>query len=304
MSRRAGGAAPPMDMSLLTHFPFSERCSLIDASMLKAPRDDVIIKPSGIKLLAGCVAAAHRAGRPVVLGMGAHAVKLGLGPYITDLIERGIISAVAMNGACAFHDMELAVFGATSENVASELSAGRFGFADEPARFFNSAVAIAYDGLGAALAQAVADAAPASRARFSILATAASKGIPLTVHVAVGTDVVHMHPTTDGAATGAATFIDFRRFLTIVSELAGGVYINLGSAVLMPEIFLKAVSVALHLGVDLSGMTTANLDMLSHYRPLMNVIKRPPGAGIDIRARHEETVPALRACILSQLRAS
>jgi hypothetical protein len=316
-----------MDLSLLAHFPFSERRSLVSADVLRAPPPvgadfpgaASIMKDVGMKVadaagaaesaesierLADRIVASRRAGHSVVVGMGAHAVKLGLGPHIADLIDRDVVTAVAMNGACAFHDMELAVFGATSEDVATELPAGRFGFADEPSRFYNDAAseaASAGSGLGHTLSRAVAERAPKDRGHFSILATSARKGIPLTVHVAIGTDVVHTHPSANGAALGAATFVDFRRFLTVVRGLEGGVYINLGSAVLMPEVFLKAIAVAVHLGMDLSGMTTANLDMIDHYRPRVNVIERPPGEGIDIRARHEESVPALRACVLARM---
>jgi hypothetical protein len=317
--KKISDGSAPLDLSLLRHFPFSERRSLVGADVLRAPPPvgaefagaASSMKSAGsaeaaenIERLADRIVASRRAGRSVVLGMGAHAVKLGLGPTVADLIERGVITAVTMNGACAFHDMELAVFGGTSEDVATELPAGRFGFADESSRLYNEAAAEAASttsGLGSALARMVADRVPEDRAPFSILATASRRGVPLTVHVAIGTDVVHTHPSASGAALGAATFIDFRRFLTMVRALEGGVYINLGSAVLMPEVFLKAVAVAIHLGTDLSGLTTANLDMTDHYRPRANVIERPPGEGIDIRARHEESLPALRACILTRM---
>ena len=310
------GPLEPLDLSRLKHFPFAERRSLVSADVLRDPPPvgadfpgaASVMKDAGaaggVERLADAIVAARRAGAGVVLGMGAHAVKLGLGPHIADLVDRGIITAVAMNGACAFHELELAVFGATSEDVVRELPAGRFGFADESARLYNEVAceaASAGRGLGRALARAVADRASEPRARLSILATAARRGVPLTVHVAIGTDVVHAHPSASGAALGATSFLDFRRFLAVVRALEGGVYVNLGSAVLMPEVFLKAVSVAVHLGADLSGLTTANLDMLDHYRPRVNVIERIPGEGIEIRARHEESVPALRACVLARL---
>lgn len=269
---------------------------------------------SKVERLAECIVRAARAGCPVALGMGAHPVKLGLGPHVTDLMRRGVVTSVAMNGAAAFHDMELAILGATSEDVAKELPVGRFGFAEEPARLYNEAASTAAKtgrGLGEAIGELVAQRAAAERARFSILAEGVRLGLTLTVHVAIGTDVSHMHPTADGSALGASSFLDFRRFLTVVERLGGGVYVNLGSAVIMPEVFLKAVSCAVNLAADLSGVVTANLDMLDHYRPRTNVIERIPGAlshagrgpgeGIDIRGRHEETVPALRACILSRL---
>ncbi len=321
----------PLDLSRLRRFPFAERRSLVRADTFTAPPpvprdfagaasmiDDAeartfvgsivsgrkVPAAAAIDRLAACIAAARRAGRPVALGMGAHAIKLGLGPHLADLIDRGAITSVAMNGAAAFHDMELAVFGATSEDVATELPAGRFGFADEPARAYTEAAKAAADtgrGLGEALAELVTARAPADRARHSVLAAASRAGLDATGHVAIGTDVVHAHPAAAGAALGAASCFDFRRFLAVVENLAGGVYVNLGSAVLMPEGFLKAVSVAINLGADLSGLTTANLDMLDHYRTRVNVIERIPGQGIDVRGRHEVTVPALRACVLSRM---
>jgi hypothetical protein len=316
----------PLDLSRLSHFPFSERRSLVSADVLREPPPmgadftgaaSVVADAeaaSRIERLAELIVRARKDGRPVALGMGAHPVKLGLGPHLTDLMRRGVVTSVAMNGAAAIHDLELAVFGATSEDVARELSKGRFGFADEPARLYNEAAreAAASDrGLGEVIGESVARRADAERARFSILAEASRLGLPLTVHVAIGTDVTHVHPTADGAALGAASFLDFRRFLAIVEHLGGGVYVNLGSAVIMPEVFLKAVSCAVNLGADLSGLVTANLDMLDHYRPRVNVIERISGAlsgaglgpaeGIDIRGRHEETMPALRACVLARL---
>ena len=306
----------PLDLSRMSHFPFSERRSLVSAEALREPppvgadfagaasvvRDAEAA--SRIERLADRMVSARRGGRPVALGMGAHPVKLGLGPHLVDLMRRGAVTSVAMNGAAAFHDLELAVFGATSEDVARELPAGRFGFADEPPRLYNEAASRAAEsgrGLGEALGECVSSRAAGERAGFSILAEAHRLGVTLTVHVAIGADVMHLHPTADGAALGRASFTDFRRFLTVVENLAGGVYVNLGSAVMMPEVFLKAVSVAINLGADLSGVVTANLDMLDHYRPRVNVIERIPGQGIDIRGRHEETLPALRACVVSRL---
>jgi hypothetical protein len=308
----------PLDLSRLGHFPYSERRSLVSADCLRAPppaREDfagpesLVSDPasaSKIGRLAERIVESRREGRGVVFGMGAHAVKLGLGPFVVDLIEAGAVTAVAMNGAAPFHDLELAVFGGTSEDVAEELPRGRFGFADEPAGLYNEAARGAARegrGLGEVLAEEVASRAPPERARWSVLAACHRAGVPLTVHVAIGTDVVHLHPSADGAALGAASFLDFRRFLGTVAELEGGVYVNVGSAVVMPEVFLKAVSAAIRLGTDLSGLTAANLDMIDHYRPRQNVIRRIPGEGIDIRGRLEELLPALRACIRRGLRA-
>lgn len=306
----------PIDLSPARFFPIARRRSLVQASSYREPPEvradfpgasSLVTDPvaaSRIEALAERIVAAVRGGRPVAFGMGAHAVKLLLGGMLADLLERGAITSVAMNGAAAFHDLELALFGATSEDVASELPRGRFGFAEESARAFNEAASLAYKsgrGLGEALAELVGRNAPAERARWSVLATCHRLAKTVTVHVAIGTDVVHMHPSADGAALGASSMLDFRRFCSVVANLAGGVYVNLGSAVVMPEVFLKAVSLAFHLGRDISGLTTANLDMLDHYRPRENVLRRIGSYAIDIRARHEESLPALRACVVARL---
>jgi len=306
----------PIDLKRVSTYPISERRSLVDASILKpvspppegfqgaASLIDDAPAAEGIDRLATAICAAHDAGRPVALGMGAHAIKLGLGPYIADLVERRVITAVAMNGATAFHDLELSVYGVTSEDVASALPAGRFGFADEPVRDFNAAAVQARQtgsGLGSVLASFVRQRVPADRAAFSVLAACARASATITVHVSIGCDVTHIHGTTDGEALGASSHRDFRSFCGVVASLSGGVYVNLGSAVVMPEVFLKGVSVSFNLGYPLDGLVTANMDMLTHYRPSENVLRRIPGTGIDIRGRHEITLPALHACIVGCL---
>ncbi|SHE88175.1 hypothetical protein SAMN02745206_00972 [Desulfacinum infernum DSM 9756] len=251
----------------------------------------------------GAVAAAVLGGRTVLLGMGAHPIKVGLAPVIIDAMETGILKGLALNGAGVIHDVEMALAGKTSEDVGSHLSLGRFGMARETAEFINGAVkeraADGHAGFGEAVGRALLKADP-PHARFSILAAAARLGIPVTVHVAMGTDIIHMHPSMDGAAAGAASHYDFRVFCRLVTTLRKGVYINLGSAVVLPEVFLKAVSVAANLGHDLSGITTINMDFMRHYRPHVNVVERPTagrGRGYSFVGHHEILFPLFCAAV-------
>ncbi|MCA9773842.1 MAG: hypothetical protein KC466_15600 [Myxococcales bacterium] len=247
---------------------------------------------------------AVRTGGVVALGMGAHPIKVGLSPILCDLMRRGVVHALAVNGAAIVHDYEIATLGRTSEEVAEELRAGTFGMAAETARDLNDAIreGVARGwGIGRAVGERLRGAAHAS---VSLFATAAELGIPATVHVALGTDIIHMHPSADGAAIGEGSMRDFRLFAGVVRRLRGGVYWNLGSAVLMPEVFLKALSVATNLGDDLRPFTTVNFDMLRHYRPALNVVGRPEvvGAkGYAITGHHEILVPLLAAAVLEEL---
>lgn len=252
-------------------------------------------------------AEAVSAGRTVLLGMGAHAIKVGLSPLIIDGLQSGLFHGVAMNGAGIIHDVEMALVGRTSEDVGAELHAGRFGMARETAQFIHGAVArgVAQGdvGLGRAVGDALREAAP-PYAAHSILATASALDRPVTVHVAIGTDIIHMHPSMDGAATGALSHRDFRIFCALVSRLAGGVYINLGSAVILPEVFLKAVSVCANLGHDLIGLTTIDMDFLRHYRPQLNVVQRPTargGRGFSFVGHHEMLFPLFCAAVKERL---
>jgi hypothetical protein len=248
------------------------------------------------------IARALRRGRPVVLGMGAHPIKVGLSRLIVDLIERGRLAAVAMNGACLVHDFELAWGGATSEDVGPGLDRGVFGMARETGEFLNGAIrrgVAAGDGLGAAVGRAI-DRARFRHRKLSILAAAARAGIPATVHVAVGTDIIHMHPSADGAALGEGSLRDFRLLGGAVARLAGGVYLNLGSAVVLPEVFVKALNLARNLGHPVRHLTTVNLDFLRHYRPTVNVVERPTaagGRGISLVGHHEIMFPLLWASV-------
>jgi hypothetical protein len=250
-----------------------------------------------LKRLALAMVAAKSARAPVLWGIGAHVLKVGLSPLLADLLERGFVQAVAMNGAGAIHDVELAMIGATSEDVASALKDGSFGMARDTAQFLNEAVtAGAKEGLGfgEAVGRAI-DAAKLPNRELSLLWNCHRRGAPATVHVTLGADIVHMHPSADGAAIGQTSLADFRRFAESVARLQGGVYFNVGSAVTLPEVFLKALAVARNLGFAVDRFTTANLDQLTHYRPSVNVLARPAGGqSLDLRGHHEIVLPLLR----------
>ncbi len=244
--------------------------------------------------------------RMAVLAMGAHPIKLGLSPIIISLIERGVFKAVAMNGACIIHDVEVAMAGQTSEDVAEELDQGTFGIARETAEFINGAIkegVVRGLGLGESLGRKILD-ANLPHAGLSIMAAGSRLGIPITVHVAIGTDVIHMHPSTDGAAVGEASYRDFKIFSSIISKLEGGVYLNLGSAVILPEVFLKALSLVRNLGHQVNRFTTINMDFLQHYRPTVNVVNRPTrkgGRGYALTGHHEIMFPLLAAAVVEKI---
>ena len=259
-----------------------------------------ILAARDLREAAARIARALRRGRPIVLGMGAHPLKLGLGPLIVDLILRGRLAAVAMNGACLVHDFELAWGGRTSEDVGPGLDRGVFGMARETGEFLNRATregVAAGLGLGQAIGEAILRARLPLR-RLSILAAAARTGTPATVHVAVGTDIIHMHPSADGAAIGEGSLRDFHLLAGVVARLGGGVYINLGSAVVLPEVFVKALNLARNVGHSVRDLTTIDLDFLRHYRPTVNVVERPTaagGRGISLTGHHEIMFPLLWA---------
>ena len=248
---------------------------------------------------------ARRADAGVVWGLGAHVIKTGLGPVLIDLMERGFVSAIATNGASIIHDFEIALSGATSEDVDEALGPGRFGMADETGRLLNGAI---NDGVGAGLGigQAVtrylAQQQP-QYAKQSVLAAAARLQIPVTVHVAIGTDIIHMHPAASGAALGEGSLRDFRYFVANVARLERGVYLNCGSAVVLPEVFLKAVALARNRGLALSQLTTVNLDFIRGYRPQTNVVARPTagtGRGYSLVGHHELMIPLLAAALVER----
>jgi hypothetical protein len=248
----------------------------------------------------------------VAVAFGGHVVKTGCSPILIDLIQRGVITALASNGSGAIHDLELAETGATSEDVADTIRDGSFGMVHETCARMNEAAALAAaegTGLGAALGHLL-HTGDAAYKHLSLFAAARAAGITATVHVALGTDTVHMHPHADGAAIGAASMADFRTVCEVVADMsaagdeeAGGVWLNVGSAVILPEVFLKAVSIARNLDHPLTGMHTANFDMLSHYRPRQNVVQRPvaTGHGHALLGQHEILLPLFRQAVIETL---
>ena len=261
-----------------------------------------ILAAADLRRIAATWAAARRQGHLVILGFGAHALKVGLSPIIIGLLRQGLLGGVALNGAGIIHDAEIAMVGQTSEEVEAVLGAGQFGMAEETASFLNAAIAWAARenlGLGEAVGRRLLT-ADFPHNHLSVLAQAAALGLPATVHVAIGTDIIHMHPSVDPAALGEATHLDFRLFAALVSRLAGGMYINLGSAVLLPEVFLKALSLARNLGHTVEPITTVNMDFIQHYRPLTNVVRRPTlgsGQGFALTGHHEIMFPLLAAMV-------
>ncbi len=255
--------------------------------------------------LAESMLSARARGRRVHLALGAHVLKVGLSPIVVRWMELGVVNGISLNGAGAIHDFEIAAVGATSEDVDETLHDGRFGMARETGVTVNTAAAEAARegaGLGPVLGRRILEAG-LPHAGLSVLARAFDLGVPATVHVALGCDVVHVHPDADGAAIGAATFTDFRRLIAIVGELSGGVWVNVGSATQLPEVFLKAIAASANLGRPVTNLVTADLDMVRHYRPEENVLRRPTAAGgrsHRITGHHELTVPLL-AAILAEL---
>ncbi len=254
--------------------------------------------------IASHMARALRNKRPVIWGFGAHVIKVGLSPIMIELMKRGAISALMVNGACMVHDAELAMAGTTSEDVAVALRDGSFGAARETGELLNRAAELGQkSGLGHALGRLIHEGNYPYK-EYSIFARAYELGVPVTVHVAIGTDIVHIHPTANGAAIGEASFYDFRLFCRLVSELEGGVFFLAGSAVLLPEVFLKALTVVRNLGYQVEKFVTVNFDFIRQYRPLTNVVNRPTmtgGKGYHITGHHEILIPLLAGALLEEL---
>jgi hypothetical protein len=311
----------PIDVSRLKTYPLKTRHSKVKVSDFSVPwrrggsfakflsglPDILAVKT--LRSLAKSIAQARRKGRPVIFGLGAHPTKVGLNPVIVDLMRREIVTALAVNGAVVIHDFELALMGHTSEEVEAEIDSGRFGMAEETGRMINQAIADGVQqelGIGGAVGQYIFR----RRKQFpnwktSLLATGIQQDIPVTVHVAIGTDIIHMHPAANGAALGEGSLRDFRQLTSVVSQMEGGVYLNVGSAVLLPEVFLKTVTLSRNLGRPLKRITTANMDFLPHYRPLTNVVKRPTqkgGQGLSLTGHHEIMLPLLAAAVIEELK--
>jgi len=308
----------PIDLSRLTTYPLRGRISKVSCvDFAKAWKKGARFKDflSGLpNILAGRdiqkviskIVTAYENKRRVILGIGAHVIKVGLNPIVVDLMERGIISAVAMNGAGIIHDLELAITGRTSEDVATSLKDGTFGMARETGAFLGDAIRKAGDmsiGLGEAVGQCIADENFPYRDQ-SILATGYRMGTPVTVHIAIGTDIIHLHPDFNPSAAGSASHRDFRIFASIIADLEGGVYLNVGSAVILPEVFLKAVTLVRNLGYRLENFTTVNMDFIRQYRPTVNVVDRPTaggGEGFNLIGHHEIMLPIIAAGIIEQI---
>lgn len=314
----------PLDFDGVTTYPIGDRKSKVNTSMFgkamdgsenmlafisKLPR---ILAADGLRTLIRAILYARTSNKPIIWGLGGHVIKVGLGPVINDLIQDGLVTGVAMNGSAAIHDFEVALGGATSEEVEEQLSGGRFGMARETAEYMNAAVQASVGagiGMGEGLGQFIMQAEdPRIDFRYrtmSVLAKAYTKKIPVTVHVALGTDIIHAHPQASGRNLGDVSYRDFRLFCSMTRDLdGGGVYLNIGSAVVLPEVFLKAVSVVRNLGHHLEEFTTANLDFIQHYRPTQNVLKRPTqnsGQSIGLTGHHEIMVPLLAAALKASL---
>ncbi len=314
----------PVTLSALRTYPLASRQNKVSVRDFAKPPGanaslakfldslPTILAGNDLRDVAAAIQRAKRHGKPILWGMGGHVIKVGLGPVINELIRRGFVSGIAMNGAALVHDFEVALSGGTSEDVSASLKTGEFGMATETGLFLNQiAVTSSFHGIGYGEATgrflAGRTLAP-ENAAASVLLNAFKRRIPVTVHLAIGTDIPHMHPMADGAALGAATHHDFRLFCAMVAKMdGGGAYLNWGSAVVLPEIFLKAVAVARNQGVALHNITTANFDFIQHYRPLQNVVRRPTEAGkkkgtpescgFAITGHHELLMPLLAAAL-------
>jgi hypothetical protein len=273
-----------------------------------------LLAAADLRNLLAAIHTARKERKAVLWGIGGHVIKVGLGPLLIDLMRRGFITSLAMNGAALVHDFEIALVGNTSEDVDTGLGDGAFGMAAETGEYLNQIAKVAMRarlGYGEAAGQFLDNTViNVPYARFSVLAAAYKLRIPVTVHLAIGTDIPHMHRTADGAALGSATYLDFRLFCSLVQQMhPGGIYLNWGSAVLLPEVFLKAVSVVRNLGVPLRPITTANFDFIQHYRPLQNVVRRPTASahsrkgeesrGYAITGHHELLLPLVATALAS-----
>ncbi len=307
--------AQPLDLDALAFEPLAQRPSKVHLADLGKPAGHGVsladwidglptqLGAEGLRRLRDRMVEAHDRGASIVAGIGGHVIKTGCAPYLIDWMDRGVLDALAMNGSAAIHDLELAVAGHTSEDVGPRLLSGTFGFARETSELFARATRVAAQkriGLGAALGDVI-EANGGPGLDQSVLVAARRFGLPATVHVAVGTDIVHMTGELDGADLGRATLDDFRTFCALVAHLDGGVYLNLGSAVVLPEVFLKAVAVARNLGRPLDQLTTANLDFQQQYRGLFNVLKRPGADGIALTGHHELLIPLLHAAVVERI---
>jgi len=310
----------PIDFSLLHTVPIADRGGKVGVEHFAAPYSKgsgfggwleslpKILAADSLRALIDALCSARNAKKPIIWGLGGHVIKCGLAPLLIDLMRRGYATAFAMNGSTSIHDFEIAIAGRTSEEVEAVLPDGSFGAAEETGREMNEAIGRGGRdslGIGEALGRRLEEIADQRFAGYSLLLQAYRNATPVTVHVAVGGDTPHTHPAADPAAIGSASHRDFRLFCTLVSQLdGGGVYLNVGSAVMLPEVFLKAVSSVRNLGCRLTEFTTANLDFLQHYRPRVNVVERPhagaAGRGISLTGHHEIMLPLLAAALIER----
>jgi len=308
----------PIDLSAVKTYNLADRKSKVTAEEFAKPWQKGasyrtflnnlpdILAGDQLRSVISAIVKAYRNNNTILFGMGAHVIKVGLNPIVIDLMERRLITGVAMNGAGIIHDVELAMVGRTSEDVAAALDDGSFGMARETCTFLSEAITSARGkstGLGEAVGRTILE-KQLPLMEKSILAAGARLGIPVTVHVAIGTDILHMHPGFDPQTTGAATHHDFRLFSSMVATLDKGVYLNVGSAVILPELFLKATTLVRNLGYTLEDFTTVNLDFIKHYRPLTNVVNRPTakgGRGINLVGHHEILLPLIAAGIIEEI---
>lgn len=301
----------PLDFSGLHTIPIQERGGKVTTEHFARPYrkgDDFVaalpklLAADSFRAVIEALRNARKSERAILWGLGGHVIKCGLAPVLIDLMNRGYATAFVLNGASAIHDFEIAIAGQTSEDVEAVLPDGRFGTAEETGREFNDAIKTDDAGFGEALGRRLEKIADPRFAAYSLVHEAYRAGTPVTVHVAVGTDTPHTHPAADGAAIGRATHRDFRLLCSLLRGMNdGGVYLNVGSAVILPEVFLKAVSVVRNLGYPLANFTTVNFDFLQHYRPRANVVNRPHaksgGHGYEITGHHEIMIPLLAAAL-------
>jgi len=317
----------PLDFQAVSSYPLETRKNKVHAEMFGKALDGSenmlgfvsklphILAGNHLRTLIRAILYAYSSGKPIIWGLGGHVIKVGLGPVIVDLMKSGFVTGIAMNGSAAIHDFEVALCGATSEEVEEQIGEGRFGMARETGEYMNRAISKAAadgigmgEGLGLFINQGAEMGIVFKHRDASILAEAQSRNLPTTVHVAIGTDIIHTHPGASGKALGEATYHDFRLFCSMAAGLdSGGVFLNVGSAVVLPEVFLKAVSVSRNLGYRLEEFTTANLDFIQHYRPTQNVLMRPTqksGQAIALTGHHEIMVPLIAATLKASLERS
>ncbi len=304
-----------IDFSKITTYPLSQRKNKVSVKDFSKPdlltKDfekalpDILVSKD-LKEVVHAIVESHRNKKQVIMMIGAHVIKTGLSPILIELMKKKVITHLAMNGACCIHDFELALIGETSEDVAENLEDGKFGMWEETGRHMNEAI-IEGAKKNKGYAQAIAEKIESMNMKYkeySVLYNAKKYGVLITSHPAIGTEILHQHPTCDGAAIGKTSYEDFKLFTDTVSKLEGGVVINMGSSVIMPEIFVKSLTIARNLGCKVDHFTAANFDMIYHYRPHMNVVERPTlrgGKGYNIIGHHEIMLPLLAAMIWRKL---